>query len=466
MAHNRAPIIVILGHVDHGKTSLLDAIRKTDIAASEAGGITQSVRSFQIQTPYPMTFIDTPGHAAFSAMRSRGGKIADIALLIVSGSDGVMPQTKESITTIKKLNIPYIVVLTKKDLAEFSADKAKTQLSESEVFVEDFGGDIPVVAVSAKTGEGLTELLEMINLVYEMNPVVSDDTSSVEGIVLESALDQRRGPIAVVVLKKGTLQEGQAMFVGHKNIGKVKAITATSGERIKQASAPAPVEILGLSEVPAVGSMLSNKAYTEEIVKPAVMGVKADGFKLILKADVIGSLEAIQASLDPDVQVILAATGDISDSDVLMADTSQSLVVGFNVKVSGSVAKLAETEKVKIKTYKIIYELLDEVHTLAHPEVLEKIIGRAQIAMEFKINESRVAGSRVLEGELKKGDTLRILRNEVSLGETRFKSLKMGKTEVESVKAGQEFGAIFGPHIDFKTGDIIISYQIIKNATS
>lgn len=449
-----------MGHVDHGKTSLLDAIRKTDVAASEAGGITQSVRAFQLVTP-AMTFVDTPGHAAFSAMRSRGGKIADIALLIVSGVDGVMPQTRESIATIKSSGLPMIVVATKKDLPDFNLDKIKSQLAENSVLVEGYGGDIPIISASAKSGEGLPDLLEMITLVNDLSPATADSEASLTGVVLESRMDTKRGPVAVVIVKDGSLTLGQSLFLGELECGKTKAITSTSGENLKSAGPSTPVEILGLTKVVPVGEVLSTvptqiTAASVEYEAKSTPGT----IKVILKSDVAGSLEAIIASLDPMAQVVTSATGDVNESDVMNAVTTGSVIVGFNVKVPSSAIKLAENDHIKIYTFKIIYELLDKVHRLAHPELLEKVLGRAQILAEFTIDGVRVAGCKSLEGALKKGDLIRVMRGEDKVGETKFKSLKLGKMESQEVKSPAEFGCSFAPHVDFKLQDTIIAYTI------
>ncbi len=466
---NRPPIVVILGHVDHGKTSLLDALLKTSVATSETGGITQSTRTFQLMTGNrePITFVDTPGHEAFLQMRSRGADIADIALLVIAGNDGVMPQTKESIATIKTAGIPTIVVVTKADLPEFNVDKIKSQLAENELLVEGYGGDIPLVAVSAKTGDGLSELMEMIHLVSSLQPPTSDPSSPLEAVVLESSLDSKRGPIAVVIVKNGTLVEGQLLYLGQKLVGKTRAITTTSGEKIKGALPSTPAEIMGLTEVLPVGAVVTSEPSSTTLglrpspptAKPRTEGEKLGGergvVKIILKADVAGSLEAVQASLPAGVVVVSAGTGDILESDVLLAQSTGSDVMGFNTKVSSSVVKLAERDKVKIYTTKIIYELLEKIDLLVHPKETEKIVGKANVVAEFKIDGQHVAGCKCTEGEIKKA-------SQVRLGEKtmRIKSLRLGKTEIESVKAGQEFGAIFSPVVDFKIGDIIIAVEV------
>jgi translation initiation factor IF-2 len=453
---NRPPIVVILGHVDHGKTSLLDALQKTNIAARETGGITQATRAFQLKTQNSnlITFIDTPGHAAFSQMRSRGGKIADIAILVVAANDGVMPQTKESITTIQAAKIPMIVAINKSDLPEANQDMVKAQLAENGVVVESYGGDVPSITLSAKTGQGLPELLEIIQLINELNPAQADPEDNLEAIVLESRLDPQKGPVAIVIVKNGSLKTGMSL-----PLGKIKALTDTTGQKLTVALPATPVEILGLSQIPPVGSIVSDKVTLNTTSIPDNKN-KEGGIAIILKADVLGSLEAIQASISPEVNVILAATGEIQESDVLLAQTTRAFIVGFNTKVSSSAAKMADIEKIDIRVYKIIYELLDAVELLLHPASRERIIGKATISAEFKFDNLRVAGCKCTEGEMKKNELVRIVRGEEIIGETRFRSLRLGKNETTLVKAGTEFGAIFGPQIDFQSGDGIICYQI------
>lgn len=462
MMQNRPPIVVILGHVDHGKTTLLDHLRSTDVAAHEAGGITQATRSFQLTTKDKniITFIDTPGHAAFTNMRSRGSKIADIALLIVASNDGVMPQTKESLEFINTAGIPFIVVFTKADLPDANPDRVKTQLTEMNVVVEDLGGPVPSVSVSAKKGTGIPDLLELIHLMTELNPPQADPDGLLELLVLESRSDSQKGSLASVIVKNGTLTVGQTLFQS-KPVGKVKAITDSDGHSLLSAAPSQPVEILGLSAVPVVGSVISDSPDSPSSVsKSASRSSDSATLNLVIRTDVAGSLEAILSQLGPEVNVISAATGNVSETDISLAQTSKARILGFNVKVPNSVAKLAEVEKVTIYTFSIIYELLDKLDEIVHPKIKEIILGKAVISAEFKINNDRVAGCRCTEESIKKSDTARLLRGESVLGEIHFKSLKSGKRDIESVKAGQEFGAVFSPFVDFKQGDIIIAYTL------
>ncbi len=463
MLQNRPPIIVILGHVDHGKTTLLDYLRKSNVAAREAGGITQHIRSFQLtanQSQTPITFIDTPGHEAFAAMRSRGSQIADIAILVVAATDGVMPQTKQSIEFIRSANIPFIVALNKSDVPTADPIKVKTQLAEINVLVEDFGGNVPCVSISAKTGQGIPDLLELINLLSEMTPPQADPTATVEAVVLESRLDPNKGPLAVVIVKSGTMSVGQQIFQASE-IGKVRALIDPNGQQIKSAVPSMPVEVIGLSIVPAVGSLLSNQVLTEKrpVKSAKVQSDVPSEVSLILKCDVAGSLEAILASLPKEVAVLSSGTGEVTENDVDLAKNAPATIFAFNTKVPASITKLAEINKVKIKSFKIIYELLDSAKNLLAPKLIETVLGRAVIAAEFEINGEKVAGCRCTEGVLSRGDVLKIMRQDKLITTVKFKSLQSGKLQVEKVKSGTEFGASFNPSVDFKLQDSIIAVR-------
>jgi translation initiation factor IF-2 len=461
MLSPRPPIVVILGHVDHGKTSLLDALRKTNLVAREAGGITQHIRSFQLQTStQPITFIDTPGHSAFAAMRSRGSQLADIAILVVSGVDGVMPQTVESINFIKSANIPFLVAITKSDLSTFDAQKVKTQLLESDVVVEDMGGQVSSLSISAKTGQGLPELIELISLQNELTPVQADPDAHLQAIVLESRLDPRRGPLAVVIGKSGTLTVGQSLFTTSP-MGKIKALINPEGQKVSSALPSVPVEILGLTHVPPVGSVISSTlqsvAPSAPLSKPTRQPATDIKLKLILRADVLGSLEAIVASLPAQVQLLLAETGEVTESDVLLAKTSQAKVIAFNTKLSPSVVKLAQTEKVTVTSFQIIYELLDSVNLLLNPKPTDLVTGEATIVALFKINGELVAGCKCISGQISKSDQIKVVRSTQVLAQSRVKSLRLGKVECTEIKAGQEFGVVLKPQVAFQVGDAIIA---------
>jgi len=462
MTANRPPIVVILGHVDHGKTSLLDYLRKSNVASREIGGITQSIRSFQLtatNNSQPITFVDTPGHEAFSQMRQRGSKVADIAVLVIAADDGIKPQTKQSLEFIRSSNLPFIVAINKADLPTADPDRVKTQLMEYGVIVEDLGGNVPSVKISAKTGLGIPDLLELIGLLTELAPATADPEGGLETVVLESRLDPKKGPLAIVIVKNGSLKIGQELFQA-QNIGKVRAIINSDGLSVTNAPPSTPVEVLGLSIVPEVGSIISDnpiismpnsKQTSHELNKPDSQ------LNFIIKADVAGSLEAILSHLSPKVNIITSGTGDIIDNDILMARTSNSQVLGFNLKISSSIAKLAETEKVTVKSFSIIYELFQYVDELLHPKVTEQVIGKAKVLADFKINAQRIAGCHCTEGYLDKNSRVRIVRQDQVVGQGRIKSLQQGKAPLEKAKLGSEFGAVFSPFIDFRVGDDIIA---------
>jgi len=460
MLTNRPPIIVILGHVDHGKTSLLDYLRKSNITAREAGGITQAISSFQLQTPEygVLTFIDTPGHAAFSAMRKRGSQIADLAILVVAADDGVMPQTRESLDFIKSSGIPFIVAINKIDLSSADPDRIKTQLTENQVVVEDFGGDIPSVLISAKSGKGIPDLLELINLVTSLNQPQADPFGQLELIVLESRLDSKKGSLAIVLVKNGTITIGQELFQ-NQSIGKVRAMINPDGTNVTSALPSQPLEVIGLSLVPEVGSIISDKVVLQPTTKKPIPESKNSipGINIIVRSDVAGSLEAILSALPKNIHVLSSGTGDIIENDILQARPAEAQVIGFNTKITTSVSKLAETEKVIIKTFKIIYDLLDYLDKQINQAPTETILGRASILADFKIKSDRIAGCRCSQGVISKSNSIQIERNAQIIGKSRIKSLKVGKNDVPTVKSGVEFGAIFSPYVDFTIGDDIIA---------
>ncbi len=459
MLQTRPPIIVILGHVDHGKTTLLDYLRQSHVAAREVGGITQHIRSFQLKTAAGklLTFIDTPGHAAFVSMRERGSRVADIALLIVAGNDGVMPQTKEAAAAILAAKIPYLVVITKSDLPEADPDRVKTQLTELGIVVEDFGGPVPAAVVSAKTGAGIPQLLDTINLLSELHPPQADPDGQLAAVVIESRLDSKKGPLAEVIVKNGTLTTGVSLFTSAL-VGRVRALLNSDAQNLPSALPSTPVEILGLTSVPPVGTVISDHPLTVSSPVAVPLPVSKPGsLNIILRADVVGSLEAITALLDPQITVLSSATGDVSENDILLARPSDAQVLAFNVKIPGSVAKLAEIEAVPVHSFRIIYELSDYLDQLLHPAVTEVILGQAVISAEFKIGPDRIAGCRVQDGQLDRGGEVRLERGSQVIGTSKLKSLQIGKTAADRVKAGQEFGATLSPYLDFKVGDYIIA---------
>lgn len=473
----RPPIVTIMGHVDHGKTTLLDAIRKTNVAAREKGGITQAIGAHQIEVntkegKRKITFIDTPGHAAFAKMRSRGANITDIVILVVSGADGVMPQTKESIDHIKEANVPTIVAINKVDLPGVNIEKVKKQLSENGILVEGYGGNTVAVPVSGKTGQGIDALLEMIILLAEMEDIKGNPEGLLEAPIIESRLDPRKGPTATAIIKNGTAKIGDQVIAGGVK-GKIKAMIDDKGKNLKVASLSTPVEVLGLEAVPDVGSILEkvdqvNKLEITKIEKGELVSVKEANknletakLNIILKADVLGSLEAIIASLPQGVNTVTSGTGDISESDVLLAKSSEGIIVGFNVKLPSQVAKLAEEEKVFIKTYDIIYELLKEIEEAGtEEEKVEETKGEAQIIAEFPYEKKRIAGCRITKGTVARGDYVRIERTQKEVGSGRIKSIRRRKEDVPKAEVGSECGIIIEPEVDFLIGDMLISLRI------
>lgn len=462
-----APVVVILGHIDHGKTTLLSKIRERDLTKKEFGGITQHIGAYQVKHQgKQITFIDTPGHVAFSKMRARGAKVTDLVVLVIAADDGVMPQTRESLEHIRAAKVPFLVAINKIDLPQANPKMVKEQLQKEMVLVEDLGGDVVCVEVSAKTGKGIDELLEMILLLAEMEGLRKDAAGSLEAVVIESSLDYRRGPISTVLVKNGSLRVGDEIKA-EGFLGKVKAMFDENGKRVKEAGPSKPVEVLGFKEVPLIGSKVAkvgaSEAIKKEVVKkkdkPKSFADKGK-FKIVLKSDVKGTLEALVDSLPDEVQLIFQAVGDVNESDVLFAATTGAEIIGFNVRIPSGVAKLAETERVKIRPYNIIYELLEDIkRQLTKPEISEEILGEAEIVAEFENEKERIAGCRVKEGRITKEDKLRLQRGEKILGNMKIKTMKHKKEDITEATKGKEFGAVFVPLLDFKIGDVIISYN-------
>lgn len=482
MAENtRPPIVTILGHVDHGKTTLLDFIRKATVAAKEHGGITQHIGAYQvIHGNKLITFIDTPGHAAFEKMRSRGANAADIAILVVAIDDGLMPQTIEAIKHIQAAKVPVVVAVNKIDLPGIDKNvqllKIKKQLADQKLNPEEYGGDVPVVPLSAKTGEGVDKLLEMILLVAELHELKGDPTLAPAGVVIEANLDKFKGPVATLLIKNGTLKKGDQIMVGGVK-GKIRGLFDFSGKAVDSAGPSTPVEVLGLEGVPSVGAVLGElpEVKQAEAVASLVDKLKQGAtktLKVVIKADKQGSLEAIQASLDKFnteqkvVDYIYSGTGDIGEGNIKLASTVGAIIIGFNVKVVPIAQKLAENEHVLVRTYNVIYELLEDVkevvNTLLEVGQLEEVLGKANIIAEFPHGkEEKIAGCRMIEGSIAKGQKLRIVREGEIIGETKLKSLKKVKEEVNKVEKGNDCGMLFDPAIDFTIGDVVESFRVI-----
>lgn len=460
----RPPIVTVMGHVDHGKTTLLDTIRKTKVAASEHGGITQHIGAYQVEVTTKegkrkITFVDTPGHEAFAKMRSRGAAITDIVVLVVAANDGVMPQTIEAIKHIKDAKLPVAVAINKIDLPTAQVEKVKKQLSKNNLLVEGYGGDVPALEISAKNGKGVPELLEIISLMADMAQIKADPKGELEIAVIESKLDKKRGPAATVIVLNGTLHAGDTIELrGVKS--KVRTLNNDKGEKISSAEPGTPVEITGLEKVPGIGESTEPSSLSTE---KESLQTTSHQMKIILKTDVIGSQEAIQYSLPPEVDIISSGTGDINGSDILLAKTSKAVIIGFNVKLPPQVEVLAQTEMVKIKIYTIIYELLNEikeiVELLKNPSLHEEVNGRAKIIAKFSTSFGEIAGSRITEGSISRGDKVKILRQDQHIGATRIKTIHHLKEERPKAEVGTECGILFHPMLDFQIGDMIVSLR-------
>ncbi|MCG0275037.1 MAG: translation initiation factor IF-2 [Thermosediminibacteraceae bacterium] len=490
----RPPVVTVMGHVDHGKTTLLDAIRKTNVAASEAGGITQHIGASQIEKDgKTIVFLDTPGHEAFTTLRARGAKVTDIVVLVVAADDGVMPQTVEAINHAKAAGVPIIVAVNKIDKPTANPEKVKQQLSEYGLIPEEWGGDTIFVNVSAKNRTGIDTLLEMILLVAEMAELKANYDRRAVGVIIEAKLDKRRGPVATVLVQKGTLRVGDAIVAGPA-YGKVRAMLDSRGNMVKSATPSIPVEIMGFSEVPNAGDVLkvvSNEKEAREIAEKYKETKKEKEFSspkvsldkildqikqgeikelnVILKADVQGSLEALKVALEKcstdqvQVKIIHGAVGAINESDILLASASNAIVIGFNVRPDSNAKKLAEQENIDIRTYRVIYEAVDDIKAamkgLLEPEFKEVVLGRAEVRALFKVpNVGIVAGCYVTEGKITRNASIRVIRNGVVVYEGKILSLKRFKDDVREVMSGFECGIAIEKFNDLKEGDILEAF--------
>ncbi len=470
------PVVAVLGHVDHGKTSLLDAIRKTNIASREQGGITQKIGASTIEIMHDnqkrrITFIDTPGHEAFTKMRGRGAQVADICLLIVAVDDGVKPQTKESIEIIKSANIPYIVVLTKADVPDKNPEKVKQQIVRENILLEGYGGDVPVIEVSSRTGSNIKELLDLILLVMDVHPLKDKSPENpLEAVIIESKQDAKVGPKATVVIKNGSVRIKDEVETLHATSlqpveAKVRALITDTGAQVQSATVGDAVELLGFKEVPPVGSLVVHKGGDSiNRVSAEVSRKQGDenSLALILCADTQGSLEAIINAMPKNIRLISQKTGDISEVDVLFAKSTGAIILTFNVKLKPDVIRSAINEKVLLKNYTIIYELLEELGEVVEGKrlaLLEQVYGVAQILASFPFEKSQVLGISIMEGRMARGDKVRIMRNEEVIGETNIVSLRQGKETTSKVEKGQEAGILISPFLDFKIGDLVIAHS-------
>ncbi|ARU44754.1 translation initiation factor IF-2 [Armatimonadetes bacterium Uphvl-Ar2] len=499
-APKRPPVVTILGHVDHGKTSLLDYIRRANVAAKEAGGITQHIGAYQVELPEGViTFLDTPGHAAFTAMRARGAQVTDIAILVVAADDGIMPQTIEAISHVKNAGVPIIVAVNKIDKPEANPDRVLQQLMQYELIAEAYGGEVITCNVSAMTGEGVPHLLEMILLQADVMELSADPKGDVKGVVIEAKMERGRGPVATILVEEGTLRVGDIVAVGN-TMGKIKAMTDYRGERMKEAGPSMPVEILGLDDVPGAGDkveQMGDEREARELVDQRVQAQRVKDFtkpkkkfslqdlrslsaqedvkdlNIIVKADVQGSVEAVRGLLDklehPEVRVrvLHAGVGSITESDILLASASDGLVVGFNAKPETKAKSEAERQKVEIRTYSIIYELIEDIEKalkgMLEPKFEEDYHGTVEIRAVFKLTKAgKVAGSHVTDGRIFRNDKVRVKRGEEIVFEGELHSLRNVKQDVREMFAGQDCGIKFQGWEDFAEGDVVEAYDLVK----
>jgi translation initiation factor IF-2 len=496
----RAPVVTVMGHVDHGKTSLLDAIRSSEVAAGEAGGITQHIGAYQVTAPSgaKITFIDTPGHAAFTAMRARGAKVTDIVVLVVAADDGVMPQTVEAIHHAKAAKVPIIVAINKIDKPDAKPDRVRTDLLQHEIQVESMGGEVVDVEVSAIKKTNIDKLLEMIGLQAEILDLKANPKRAAEGTVIEAKLDRGRGPVATVLVQRGTLRPGDIVVAGAE-WGRVRALVSDTGEPVQTAGPSTPVEVLGFSGTPDAGDRLAvvdNEARAREVTdyrarqKREKMAARATGmrgsleqmmaqaktsgrkeFPLVIKADVQGSLEAIIGALDKlatdevAARVLHSAVGGISESDVTLAEASGVPIIAFNVRANKEAREAAERAGIEIRYYNIIYDLVDDVKKamsgLLPPTLRETMLGNAQILEIFKVSKvGNIAGCKVTDGTVERGANVRLIRDNVVIHEGKLSQLKRFKDDVREVGAGMECGMAFENYQDMRQGDVIECYRV------
>jgi translation initiation factor IF-2 len=493
----RPPVVTVMGHVDHGKTSLLDAIRKAKIADTEAGGITQHIGAYTVNiNDEKITFLDTPGHEAFTAMRARGAQITDVVILVVAADDGIMPQTAEAINHCKAANVPMIIAINKMDKPDANPDKVKQELTEYGLLAEDWGGDTICVPVSARSRMGIDELLEMVVLSAEILELKANPVRKAKGTVIEAKLDKGRGPVATLLVQNGTLHVGDSILVG-STYGRIRAMFDDKGKKIKAAGPSIPVEVLGLSEVPAAGDRFnvvkdektartmadvrkekvrneylqsSHKVSLEDLYSQIQEG-KVKELGVVVKADVQGSIEAVKQSLEKlstdsvKVRVLHGAVGAITETDISLASASNALIIGFNVRPDNNAVALADKEKVSVKTYRIIYNAIEDIKAamlgMLEPEYKEVVLGTAEARQIYKVsNVGTIAGSYVLTGKLVRNSDVRVIRDGIVIFESKFASLKRFKDDVKEVNAGYECGLSVEKFNDIKEGDILEAFTM------
>ena len=496
---NRPPVVTILGHVDHGKTSLLDAIRQTDVARGEAGGITQHIGAYQVEHKgRVITFLDTPGHAAFTQMRARGAQGADIVVLVVAADDGVMPQTREAIAHAKAARVPIIVALNKIDKANANPERVKQQLAEQELVPDEWGGNTMIIPVSAKEKQGIEDLLEGVVLVADNTSIKANPGGKVLGTVIEAELDKSRGVMATLLVQNGTLQSGDIVVAGAAH-GRLRALSDYKGKPTKKAGPSMPVAVMGLSDVPSAGDLFevvtsekearlivaerqavaksqaqARKKVSLEDLFASVQSGEARELNLIVKADVQGSLDPIVSELNKlgegpiGIKILYAETGNIGDNDVMLASASSAIIIGFNVQADVSARRLAEKEGVDIRLYEIIYRMTEDIEKalsgMLEPETTEKVIGRATVLAVFSASKfGKVAGCRVTEGELRRNAKVRLYRGTDLIFEGDMGSLRHEKDDVKEVRQGYECGVGFKNFSDVQVGDQLVCYTVEKS---
>ncbi len=491
----RPPVVTVMGHVDHGKTSLLDSIKKTHVTQSEAGGITQHIGAYTVNlSGKKITFLDTPGHEAFTSMRLRGAQTTDIAILVVAADDGVMPQTLEAISHARSADVPIIVAITKIDKPEGNPERVKQELMNENLVPEEWGGDTIVVGISSKTGEGIDDLLEMILLVAEMKELKANPNRRAVGTIIEANLDKAKGPMATILIKNGTLRFGDAVVSGTCS-GRIRAMEDDKGKRVKKAGPSMPVVILGLNDVPNAGDTIyavnddktaktiadKNKEISREKRLSQTTKISLDNLfekiseedvkelNIVVKGDVKGSVEALNQSLlklsteEVKISVIHSGVGGINESDVTLASASNAIVIGFNVRPNINAIELAKTEDVEIRTYRVIYEIINDIEQAAKgmldPDIVEEILGRCEIRQTFKLpNNQMVAGVYVLSGKILRNSKVKVLRDDVVIHEGDIASLKRFKDDAKELATGFEGGLVIDGFNDIKEGDLLESY--------
>lgn len=484
--HLRPPVVVVLGHVDHGKTTLLDTIRNTHVTEKEQGGITQHIGAYQIEVSADITkkvktkinrisFIDTPGHEAFATMRQQGTQVADIAILVIAGNDGIMPQTLESLQYIKEVKVPMIICVNKIDLPDVNLDKLKKKLTQCDVALEEYGGDTPLLPISAKQNQGIDKLLEMILFLADLHQI-QEKQNLLEAIVIESSLSKQQGITATVVLRNGSMHIGQKVICANDQF-RIRAMFNWTGTSLKEITAGTPAIILGWNILPLVGSKLHEAISnlqsshqkntvidtTQQInttLSIPAPSVEKEKIKIVLKADTTGTLSAIVSKLSQHANIIVSGVGAITESDVLLAKTTKAIIIGFQVAIRTSVSKLAESERVLIKTYNIIYELFDDVDDVIEAirvGRLEKVLGEAKIITIFEMKTNRIAGVKIISGKLAVGDQIKIIRNNSEVVKAKIKSIHLYKENIKEAKQGMEVGILLSQKLPILTDDSIIS---------